>query len=149
MHNAPTLSRACGLDCPRFARRYSGDRGCFIFLRLLRCFSSPGSLPHAYVFSVGYSLRSGFPHSDISGSKLRCQLPRAFRRLARPSSPDIAKASTTCTYSLDPITLSSLARLKLQATHLCDRFLVRFPSCKKPLESRSMQSQPYLVNLTH
>jgi hypothetical protein len=59
---------------------------------------------------VGYSLRSGFPHSDISGSKLHCQLPRAFRRLARPSSPVIAKASTTCTYSLDPITLSSLAR---------------------------------------
>ena len=36
---------------------------------------------------------------------LHCQLPRAFRRLARPSSPVIAKASTTCTYVLDPITL--------------------------------------------
>ena len=49
--------------------------------------------------------RAGFPHSDITGSKLHCQLPRAFRRLARPSSPVIAKASTTCTSSLDPITL--------------------------------------------
>ena len=29
----------------------------------------------------------GFPHSDISGSKLVCQLPGAFRRLPRPSSP--------------------------------------------------------------
>ena len=29
----------------------------------------------------------GFPHSDISGSKLVCQLPEAFRRLPRPSSP--------------------------------------------------------------
>ena len=37
------------------------------------------------------------------------QLPGAFRRLPRPSSPVIAKASTTCTYSLDPITLSTLA----------------------------------------
>ena len=62
------------------------------------------------LFRMGYSLRSGFPHSDISGSKLHCQLPRAFRRLARPSSPVIAKASTTCTYSLDPITLCSLPR---------------------------------------
>ena len=35
-----------------------------------------------------------------------CQLPVAFRRLTRLSSPVIAKASTTCTYSLDPITLS-------------------------------------------
>ena len=50
-------------------------------------------------------MRSGFPHSDIAGSKLYCQLPRAFRRLTRPSSPVIAKASTTCTSSLDPITL--------------------------------------------
>ena len=49
--------------------------------------------------------RGGFPHSDICGSKLVCQLPAAFRRLPRPSSPVIAKASTTCTYSLDPIAL--------------------------------------------
>src|SRR5471030_3330887 len=57
-----------------------------------------------YGFSHGYSIRAGFPHSDIGGSKLVCQLPPAFRRLPRPSSPVIAKASTTCTCSLDPIT---------------------------------------------
>ena len=51
----------------------------------------------AYVFSQSYCLRSGFPHSEISGSKLICQLPEAYRRLSRPSSPVIAKASTTCT----------------------------------------------------
>jgi hypothetical protein len=50
-------------------------------------------------------LRSGFPHSGICGSKLVCQLPAAYRKLLRPSSPVIAKASTTCTYSLDPIAL--------------------------------------------
>src|SRR6476620_9588004 len=33
------------------------------------------------------------------------QLPGAFRRLPRPSSPVIAKASITCTLSLDPITV--------------------------------------------
>src|SRR5713101_3395700 len=38
---------------------------------------------------------------------LVCQLPAASRRLPRPSSPVIAKASTTCTYSLDPIALSN------------------------------------------
>ena len=52
---------------------------------------------HAYVFSMQYLLRGGFPHSEISGSKLICQLPEAYRRLSRPSSPIIAKASTTCT----------------------------------------------------
>src|SRR5579872_2291962 len=65
----------------------------------------------AYVFSHGYSKRSGFPHSDIYGSKLVCQLPVAFRRLPRPSSPVIAKASTTCTCSLDPITSLSLSAI--------------------------------------
>ena len=54
--------------------------------------------------------KGGFPHSEISGSKLICQLPEAYRRLSRPSSPVIAKASTTCSYSLDPITLTPLTR---------------------------------------
>lgn len=64
----------------------------------------------AYVFSCRYLLLGGFPHSEISGSKLICQLPEAYRRLSRLSSPVIAKASTTCSQSLDPITLTSLAR---------------------------------------
>ena len=51
-------------------------------------------------------MRVGFPHSEICGSKLVCQLPAAYRRLRRPSSPVIAKASTMCTYSLVPITLA-------------------------------------------
>ena len=68
---------------------------------------------HDYVFIMRYRLRGGFPHSEISGSKLICQLPEAYRRLSRPSSPVIAKASTTCSYSLDPITLTPLTRSKV------------------------------------
>ena len=48
--------------------------------------------------------------------KAYCQLPVAFRRLSRLSSPVIAKASTTCTYSLDPITLSPREPPKLAVT---------------------------------
>lgn len=33
---------------------------------------------------------AGFPHSEIPGSKLVCQLPGAYRRLLRPSSPPTA-----------------------------------------------------------
>jgi hypothetical protein len=80
-----------------------------------------------YGFRSGYSLRSGFPHSDICGSMLVCQLPAAFRRLSRPSSPVIAKASTTCTSSLDPIALhpqdshllSRVATKPIKRTLLC------------------------------
>jgi hypothetical protein len=40
--------------------------------------------------------RAGLPHSDTPGSQLGCQLPRAYRRLQRPSSALDAKASTMC-----------------------------------------------------
>ena len=34
-----------GLGYSHFDRHYSGNHFCFLFLRVLRCFSSPGSLP--------------------------------------------------------------------------------------------------------
>ena len=77
------------------------------FPRATEMFQFTRFASHAYVFSMRYLLLGGFPHSEISGSKLICQLPEAYRRLSRPSSPIIAKASTTCSYSLDPITLTS------------------------------------------
>ncbi len=49
----------------------SGIADCFLFLRVLRCFTSPGS-PHGdYGFITGYGgiTPRGFPHSDIHGSK--------------------------------------------------------------------------------
>jgi hypothetical protein len=61
-----------------------------------------------YVFSHEYRRSGGFPHSEIFGSKHICRLPEAYRRLPRPSSPSIAKASTMCAYSLDHITPSDL-----------------------------------------
>ena len=41
-----------GLGYSPFARHYSGNPYCFLFLQVLRCFSSPGSLFQAYVFSL-------------------------------------------------------------------------------------------------
>ena len=50
----------------------------------------------AYAFGGGYSgvTPSEFPHSDISGSTLVCQLPGAYRRLPRLSSLLDAQTST-------------------------------------------------------
>jgi hypothetical protein len=42
-----------------------------------------------------------FPHSEIPGSTLGCQLPGAYRRLPRPSSAPGAKASTVCSKKLE------------------------------------------------
>src|SRR5213595_548464 len=87
------------------------------------------------MYSGMVTLAGGFPHSDISGSKLVCQLPEAFRRLPRPSSPVIAKASTTCTCSLDPITSVSQTCVQVRARYrmssrICAVFQVIFRSLK-------------------
>ena len=53
---------------------------CFLFLRVLRCFSSPGALLPDYGFiwrCPGIAL-DGFPHSDIHGSSLACSSPWLF-----------------------------------------------------------------------
>ena len=64
----------------------------------------------------------GFPHSEIHGSKLVCQLPVTYRRLLRPSSPVVAKASTRCACSLDHITSNILVSLaSRQARSKCLR----------------------------
>ena len=81
--------------------------------------------------------KGGFPHSEIYGSKLICQLPEAYRRLSRPSSPIIAKASATCSYSLDPITLTSLHRDQSPSRNVCQVFhLTRYAVFKNRLESK-------------
>ena len=41
-----------GLGSFPFARRYSGNHFCFLFLRVLRCFSSPSSSRDTYVFGI-------------------------------------------------------------------------------------------------
>ena len=84
-----------GLGSFHFARRYFGNRVFFLFLRLLRCFSSPGSL-RIPMYSVygdwGFLSRvSPFRYRWITGYLL---LTNAFRSLSRLSSALSAKAST-------------------------------------------------------
>ena len=91
-----------GLGSFHFARRYFGNRFFFLFLRLLRCFSSPGSpcMPMYSACSDWSSSRrvSPFRHLRINGHLL---LPAAFRSLSRLSSALSAKASTLRSFLLD------------------------------------------------
>ena len=96
-------SKPSGLASFPFARRYLGNRSFFLFLELLRCFSSPRSLLTDYLFhlwmTTHYRRRvPPFGYLRISGYLL---LPAAFRSLSRPSSAPSAKASALCSYSLD------------------------------------------------
>ncbi len=91
-----------GLASFHFARRYSGNRCFFLFLRLLRCFSSPGSLPYV----MDWRMDDWSPSSRVSPFRhLRIKdylhLPAAFRSLSRLSSALSAKASTLRSFLLD------------------------------------------------
>ena len=106
---SPHLSRSITPGCTQpglgsfpFARRYLGNRVFFLFLRLLRCFSSPGSLPYVMDWRMDdWSLSSRvspFRYLRINGYLL---LPEAFRSLSRLSSALSAKASTLRSLLLD------------------------------------------------
>ena len=91
----PAHIAICGLGFSDFARHYFRNRFYFLFLRVLRCFSSPGS-PHTpmdSVYDTGALFRriAPFGHLRIISYLL---IPAAFRSLSRPSSAPSAKAFT-------------------------------------------------------
>lgn len=94
--NPHEVSHLSGLGLFPFARRYLGNRGCFVFLEVLRCFTPLGLASAGYVFTDGYwsMTPSGLSHSEICGSMPIWRLPAAYRSLSRPSSPPGARTST-------------------------------------------------------
>ena len=104
-----------------FARRYLGNRVFFLLLRLLRCFSSPGSPPYVMDWRMDtWSFSrwvSPFRNLRIIGYLL---LPEAFRSLSRLSSALSAKASALRSFLLG---LSDSIAL------LSDGFLAFFSRC--------------------
>src|SRR5919199_5060636 len=92
-----------GLGCSAFARRYWRNHYCFLFLWVLRWFTSPRCPRPAYGFGGGsFGInQKGFPHSDIPGSKLVCSSPgliaayRVLHRLLAPRHSPYALSSLT------------------------------------------------------
>src|SRR5919108_2344976 len=92
-----------GLGCSAFARRYWRNHCCFLFLWVLRWFTSPRCPRAAYGFSGGSFgvSRRGFPHSEIPGSKLVCSSPgliaacHVLPRLLAPRHSPYALSSLT------------------------------------------------------
>ena len=86
-----------------FARRYLRNRYFFLFLRLLRCFTSPGLAPAALFGSRGGGILedAGLPHSETPGSKTACVSPgliaacRVLLRLPPPRHPPCARTVWT------------------------------------------------------
>ncbi len=76
--------RRFGLPYTAFGRPYSRHRGCFLFLRVLRCFNSPGSPPSR--------ANSGIPSSKAACAYLG--LIAACHALRQPSSPAIHQTAS-------------------------------------------------------
>ena len=104
---AVLLPRRCrnndGLGSSAFARHYSQNRFFFLFLQVLRCFSSL-RLPH-YLGSDNWPSASWVVPFGNPRIKDYLHLPEAYRSLSRPSSPPRAKASTRRPNFLSPIYL--------------------------------------------
>ena len=105
---------------------------CFLFLRLLRCFSSPGSPPYVMDWRMDtwglLKWVSPFRYLRIIGYLL---LPEAFRSLSRLSSALSAKASTIRSFQHDQLVLIhgngwSLHRYSVTGVGSRFVFLLRF-----------------------
>ena len=88
-----TRRNAPGLGSSHFDRHYFGNRYFFLFLQVLRCFSSLRMLQPKLVTGLQ---PAGFPHSDIPGSIPVCRSPGLFAayhvllRLRKPRHPPFA-----------------------------------------------------------
>jgi hypothetical protein len=120
-YNTCRFEHTFGLGFSHFARRYSGNRFCFPFLRVLRCFSSPRSplLPMYSVIDIPELPEMGFPIQKspaqclFSGSPKLFAANHVFHRHPTPRHP--------------PSALNSLAimlfHLRLRAISFEDTFM--------------------------
>ena len=111
-----------GLGSSYFARHYSRNRFLFLFLWVLRCFSSPRSLltyyfTHMQILELFPS--SEFPHSDICDSLDICSSSQLFAayhvllRLLVPRHSPYALCSLTSIFSKIIFGFSFIAKLTL------------------------------------
>ena len=124
-----------GLGFSAFARRYLRNHGCFLFLRVLRWFTSPGS-PHPPMDSVdgnGCSHPLGFPirippdHSLLAAPRSFSQLTASFFAYLRQGIHTHALSSLTIKSTLNtkcPLRYSSvklvfLMPVNIQLSKIC------------------------------
>ena len=98
----PESISTLGLASFAFARHYSQNLGWFLFLPVLRCFSSRGSPRNAmYLRYVSWLFAMSVSTFGNLRIEAYLQLPAAYRSLSRPSSAPDAKAFALCSYSLE------------------------------------------------
>ena len=99
----PRHRNATGLGCSEFARHYYRNRGFFLFLQVLRWFTSLSSLDPTYVFSgsylrfaqVGFPIRKSPDITPVCGSPKLIAACHVLHRLFLPRHPPCALSSLT------------------------------------------------------
>ena len=117
------------LGCSPFARHYLGNRCRFLFLRVLRCFSSPGIALKPYFIQTPVTPHYQGRVSPLGHPRIRASLPlpEAFRSLARPSSPSGTKA-----FTMRPLQLGKNIHIRRHFPDAESRFFV-YAIVKEPL----------------
>ena len=118
-----------GLGSSPFARHYWGNHYCFLFLRVLRCFTSPGlppttmdSSPDTPTFAgVGFPIQRSTDHSLVDGSPWLIAATRVFRRLLKPRHPPYALCSLVIHCSDDASLREKGTRIELARGPCFDR----------------------------
>ena len=113
-----------GLGCSEFARHYYRNRGFFLFLQVLRWFTSLSSLLPAYGFSgrfLGFA-QEGFPIrkspviTPVCGSPKLIAACHVLHRLSLPRHPPCALSSLTI--ELTPAQEAASPRSSPKSTHV-------------------------------
>jgi hypothetical protein len=116
-HNPAGLT-SDGLAFSAFARHYLRNHYCFLFLRVLRCFTSPGSPPipmysaldNAELPALGFPIRTSPDQSLVSGSPRLFAATHVLHRLSTPRHPPHALSSL--------VTRSSFSRNRSRASRI-------------------------------
>jgi hypothetical protein len=145
-----------GLGSSDFARHYSRNHSCFLFLRVLRWFTSPGS-PPAPMYSapdnrcshrLGFPIRTSPDHSLFAAPRGFSQLTTSFFACLRLGIPTHALSSLTIKSTLNTLCPSALPTAapflpeRPSATNLCFVMPVNIQLSKirKPSASRFQPS---------
>ena len=129
----PAAARHCGLGSSLFARHYSGNHNCFLFLQVLRCFSSLGWLPFGWcTFSA-----PGCPIRKSGDLMLVCSSPRLIAayhvllRLLEPRHPPCALICFKNSQIFTCLTTRRPKKISLSKSYsVCYNF---FPICQRTL----------------
>ena len=98
-----------GLGCSDFARHYYRNHGCFLFLRVLRWFTSPGSLrtpmyseyDNCCSQQLGFPIRTSPDHGMLASPRGLSQLATSFIAYLRQGIHTHALSSLTIKFTLD------------------------------------------------